>query len=215
MAASDFNVTKFKTNLKQGGARPSLFNVEFQYPSKVLPLPNPQNQASFLVKATTIPASTIGSYDVYYHGKAIKVAGDRTFDTWDTTIINDEDFGIRNILENWMGSISDHKLNTRDKGVFDTSEGDVAKYKSTLKVRQFGKSGQELRTYVFKGAWPSALSTINLDWATASEIEEFTCTWVYDSRFIDRNPSGTGANLSADNVVNAPESTNTDSGTIG
>ena len=59
----------------------------------------PPTKASFLVKATTIPASTIGSYDVYYHGKAIKVAGDRTFDTWDTTIFNDEDFGIRKTLE--------------------------------------------------------------------------------------------------------------------
>ena len=178
MAAVDFSVTKFKAGLKHGGARPSLFKVIFDYPSRIT---DPPTKASFLVRATTIPASTIGSYDVYYHGKAIKVAGDRSFDTWDTTIINDEDFGIRNTLENWMGSISDHKLNTRDKKVFNTSEGDVAKYKSTLKVIQYSKGGEELRTYTFKGAWPSALSTINLDWATASEIEEFTCTWVYDS----------------------------------
>ena len=180
MAAADFSVTKFKANLKHGGARPSLFKVEFQYPSTITTRPNPPDQASFLVKSTTIPASTIGSYDVFYHGKAIKVAGDRTFDTWDTTIINDEDFGIRNTLENWMASISNHSLNTRDKLVFNTSEGDSAKYKSTLKVIQFSKAGEVLRTYVFKGAWPSALSTINLDWAT-QEIEEFTCTWVYDS----------------------------------
>ena len=173
-----FSVTEFKSNLKQGGARPSLFKVDFLYPSGIT---TPSTRSEFLVKATTIPASTIGSYDVFYHGKAIHVAGDRSFDTWDTTIINDEDFGIRNTLENWMGSISDHKLNTRDKQVFNTSEGDMAKYKSTLKVQQYSKSGQELRTYEFKGAWPSALSTINLDWATASEIEEFTCTWVYDS----------------------------------
>ena len=173
-----FAITEFKSNLKQGGARPSLFNVEFQYPSGITA---PPTKAEFLVKATTIPASTIGSYDVFYHGKAIHVAGDRTFDTWDTTIINDEDFGIRSTLENWMNSISNHSLNTRNKSVFNTSEGDVAKYKSTLKVQQFSKAGKVLRTYTFKGAWPSALSTINLDWATASEIEEFTCTWVYDS----------------------------------
>ena len=178
MAAADFSVTKFKANLKHGGARPSLFKVIFDYPSGIT---EPPIKASFLVKATTIPASTIGSYDVFYHGKAIKVAGDRTFDTWDTTIFNDEDFGIRNTLENWMSSISDHSLNTRDKKVFNTSEGDVAKYKSTLQVTQFSKAGEELRTYTFKGAWPSALSTINLDWSTASEIEEFTCTWMYDS----------------------------------
>ena len=60
-------------------------------------------------------------------------------------------------------------------------EGDTAPYKSTLKVDQYSKAGKLLRTYKFTGAWPSALSTINLDWATASEIEEFTCTWVYDS----------------------------------
>ena len=185
-----FSVTEFKTNLKQGGARPSLFKVEFQYPTKVT---TPPTKSEFLVKATTIPASTIGSYDVYYHGKAIKVAGDRSFDTWDTTIINDEDFGIRNTLENWMSSISNHKLNTRNKGVFNTSEGDLAKYKSTLKVSQFSKAGKRLRTYSFIGAWPSALSTINLDWATASEIEEFTCTWVYDSWTIG-NFAGFGGN---------------------
>ena len=178
MAASDFAVTKFKAGLKHGGARPSLFKVEFQYPSGIT---TPPTKAEFLVKSTTIPASTIGSYDVFYHGKAIHVAGDRSFDTWDTTIINDEDFGIRNTLEYWMNAISHHKLNTRDKEKFNTSEGDVAKYKSTLKVSQFSKSGKKLRTYEFKGAWPSALSTINLDWATASEIEEFVCTWVYDS----------------------------------
>ena len=139
MAASDFSVTKFKSSLKHGGARPSLFKVIFDYPSAI---PEPPTKASFLVKATTIPASTIGSYDVYYHGKAIKVAGDRTFETWDTTIFNDEDFGIRNTLENWMNSISNHKLNTRDKKTFASmSEGDTAKYKSTLKVQQFSKSG--------------------------------------------------------------------------
>ena len=178
MAAVDFSITKFKAGLQHGGARPSLFKVIFDYPSGI---PDPPTKASFLVKPTTIPASTIGSYDVYYHGKAIHVAGDRTFDTWDTTIFNDEDFGIRNTLENWMSSISNHSLNTRDKKVFNTSEGAEAKYKKDLKVTQFSKSGKKLRTYSFIGAWPSALSTINLDWATASEIEEFTCTWVYDS----------------------------------
>ena len=179
MATSDFSINKLKSSLKQGGARPALFKVIFDYPSGI---PDPPTKASFLVKATTIPASTIGSYDVFYHGKAIHVAGDRTFDTWDTTIFNDEDFGIRNALENWMSSISNHKLNTRNKKIFDNmAEGDAAPYKKTLKVTQFSKSGKKLRTYSFLGAWPSALSTINLDWATASEIEEFTCTWVYDS----------------------------------
>jgi len=190
-----FSVTEFKANLKQGGARPSLFKVDFLYPSGIT---TPSTRSEFLVKATTIPASTIGSYDVFYHGKAIHVAGDRSFDTWDTTIINDEDFGIRDTLENWMATISNHTLNTRDKDVFranDRSEGSTAKYKSSLKVTQFSKAGDDLRTYIFNGAWPSALSTINLDWSS-QEIEEFTCTWQYDSWFV---AAGTSAdNLAAD-----------------
>ena len=195
-----FAVTKFKTNLKQGGARPALFNVEFQYPNGIT---TPPTKANFLVKATTIPASTIGSYDVYYHGKAIKVAGDRSFDTWDTTIINDEDFGIRNSLESWMAAISNHTLNTRDKNVFqsnDRSEGERAKYKSSLKVTQFSKAGDDLRTYIFKGAWPSALSTINLDWSS-QEIEEFTCTWQYDSWFVSAGTSASNLPVPPENIV--------------
>ena len=199
-----FSVTEFKSNLKQGGARPSLFKVDFLYPSGIT---SPSTRSEFLVKATTIPASTIGSYDVFYHGKAIHVAGDRSFDTWDTTIINDEDFGIRNSLESWMGAISNHTLNTRDKNLFqsnDKSEGDSAKYKTSLKVTQFSKAGDDLRTYIFKGAWPSALSTINLDWSS-QEIEEFTCTWQYDSWFV---AAGTSAdNLAANAGIAAPLTT--------
>ena len=195
-----FSVTEFKSNLKQGGARPSLFKVVFDYPSVVT---SPPTRAEFLVKTTTIPASTIGSYDVFYHGKAIHVAGDRSFDTWDTTIINDEDFGIRNSLESWMGAISNHNLNTRDKNLFqsnDKSEGDSAKYKTSLKVTQFSKAGDDLRTYIFKGAWPSALSTINLDWSS-QEIEEFTCTWMYDSWFVSAATSASNLPVPPENIV--------------
>ena len=199
MAASDFSVTKFKSNLRHGGARPSLCRVIFSYPTGISK-PTPPDQASFLVKTATIPASTIGSYDVYYHGKAIHVAGDRSFDTWDTTIINDEDFGIRGTLENWMATISNHSLNTRDKRVFNTSEGDVAKYKSTLQVQQLSKAGEDLRTYIFKGAWPSALSTINLDWSS-SEIEEFTCTWMYDSWFVSAGSAASNLPVPPKNIV--------------
>ena len=195
-----FAVSEFKTDLKQGGARPSLFKVDFLYPSGIT---TPPTRSEFLVKSTTIPASTVGSYDVFYHGKAIHVAGDRTFDTWDTTIFNDEDFGIRDTLENWMATISNHTLNTRDKNVFqshDMSEGSSAKYKTSLLVTQFSKAGDDLRTYIFKGAWPSALSTINLDWSS-QEIEEFTCTWQYDSWFVSAATSASNLPVPPENIV--------------
>ena len=172
-----FTVSDFKSNLKGGGARPSLFSVNLSYPTGIS---KDSLKSEFLIKGTTIPASTLGTYEIFFHGKGIKVAGDRPFDTWDTTIINDEDFGIRHAIENWMELISNHKLNTRDTSITSKLEGENADYKQTLSVTQFGKSGKGLRKYDFLGAFPTALSTINLDWGTA-DIEEYTCTWTYDS----------------------------------
>ena len=174
---SDFSVTKLKSNLLKGGARPSLFQVELLFP-QVSGIKQPTVKSKFLVKGTTIPASTIGSYDVFFHGKAIKVAGDRTFDTWETTIINDEDYGIRIAIEQWMDLIAEHKLNIRNESL-KTKEGETADYKKTLTVTQFSKSGKDIHHYHFLGAFPTALSTIALDWGT-QEIEEYTCTWTYD-----------------------------------
>ena len=172
-----FTLTEFKSNLKQGGARPALFTVDLNYPTII---EAPPTASRFLIKGATIPASTIGTHEVFFHGKPHKIAGDRTFDTWDTTIINDEDYGIRIALEKWMDLISDHKLNTRNRERgFNSSEGENASYKTRIKVTQFSKSGKELHHYHFIGAFPTALSTINLDWGT-SEIEEYTCTWTYE-----------------------------------
>ena len=172
-----FSVTEFKSGLKQGGARSSLFKVELLYPTGVT---SPPTRAEFLIKGTTIPASNIGTHEVFFHGKSIKVAGDRTFDTWDTTIINDEDFGIRIALEQWMNLVSNHKLNTRDTQMSSNlKEGDNADYKKDISVVQHGKDGKAIKTYKFVGAFPTALSTINLDWGT-QDIEEYTCTWTYD-----------------------------------
>ena len=170
-----FSITEFKSNLKGGGARPSLFTVELKYPTGII---TPEISSRFLVKGTSIPASTIGTYDVFFHGKAIHVAGDRTFETWDTTIINDEDYGIRIALEKWMDLLADHKLNTRVG--FSSSEGEQASYKQDIFVTQFGKDGKHKHHYHFLGAFPTTISAIPLDWGTASEIEEYTVTWTYD-----------------------------------
>ena len=174
---SDFSVTKLKSNLLKGGARPSLFQVELLFP-QVAGIKQPTIKSKFLVKGATIPASTIGTHDVYFHGRAVRVAGDRTFDTWETTIINDEDYGIRIAIEQWMDLISEHKLNIRNKS-FTTKEGEGADNKQSLKVTQFSKTGKDIHHYHFLGAFPTALSTIALDWGT-QEIEEYTCTWTYD-----------------------------------
>ena len=176
-----FALSEFKTNLSGGGAKSALFEVNLSYPT---PVTSPPVDAKFLISAAFIPASTVGTYDIFYHGKAIKVASDRTYEsTWDTTIINDEDFAIRKKIEDWMKLLSNHELNTRDKRVTTgngvNKEGKNAAYKQDLIVRQHSKSGSILESYKFLGAFPTLLSTIALSWES-STIETYTCGWTYD-----------------------------------
>ena len=187
---ASFNISSFRSNLVGGSARPSLFEVELQFPSALTSqnsslsqniITNTPPQSKFLVKGASIPGSTIGTYDVFFHGKAIKIAGDRTFETWETTIINDEGFEMRHKIEKWMELIQNHTINTRSIKLDSTSniEGENAGYKKDISVKQYSQNGSLLREYEFIGAFPTTLGSIALDWATSS-VEEFTCTWAYD-----------------------------------
>ena len=181
-----FSLNSFKSNLIGGGARPSLFEGALAFPTSLSSSTTNTDdgavtpQSKFLIKGASLPASTVGTYDVFFHGKALKIAGDRTFDTWDTTIINDEGFEIRHKLEKWMDMIQNHTINTRSEELGTKHEGTNADYKKDLTISQYSQAGVHLRSYQFVGAFPSNLSAIALDWGT-QEIEEFTCTWSYDS----------------------------------
>jgi len=171
-----FALSEFKSNLTGGGAKSALFQVDLNYPSPITP---PAINAKFLISAASIPASTVGTYDVFYHGKSIKVAADRTYDVWETTIINDENFEIRKKLEQWMNLLSKYKLNTRSKEFTSNREGENAGYKEDISVTQYSKNGDSLETYKFIGAFPTSLSSIALSWE-GNTIETYTCSWTYD-----------------------------------
>ena len=184
-----FGINEFKSNLIGGGARPSLFNVSLNFPSTVSSATVTDENAitptsEFLIKGASLPGSTVGTYDVFFHGKPLKIAGDRSFETWETTVINDEGFEIRHKIEQWMELIQNHTINTRSSELGTTGaeklEGTNADYKKDISVSQFSKQGTLLRKYEFIGAFPTTLGAIALDWST-QELEEFTCTWAYDS----------------------------------
>ena len=107
------NINEIRSQLALGGARPTLFQVIMN---------NPVNAAGdvkipFMVKGSQIPASSIGTIEVPYFGRKIKIAGDRTFAEWSVTVINDEDFLIRNSMEEWMQNINSHLGNLRKFGL--------------------------------------------------------------------------------------------------
>lgn len=156
-------ITDFKSRLTGGGARPNLFEVELNFPSGV---DNPKEEARFLVKAAALPSSTINPIEIPFRGRILKIAGDRTFDTWTITVMNDSSFKIRSAFEEWMNLI-----NKLDNG---TGTTDTAVYQQDATVRQLDRDGAELRKYTFKDIFPTNMSTIDLSYDTTDTIEEFT-----------------------------------------
>ena len=165
-----FNVNEFSGALKGGGARASLFQVE---------ITNPINgvadvQVPFMVKAAQVPASTIGTIEVPYFGRQIKIAGNRTYAEWAPTIINDEDMAIRNAMEQWS-----HSINSAQGNVITAGGTAPSSYKSNAKVTQCGKYGAILRVYNFVELYPTEVAAIDLAW-DSEEIQEFGVTFQYD-----------------------------------
>ena len=128
------NITEFRSRLSGGGARANLFEVEIAFPEElVIDLNLVTDKVPFLVKAAEIPASNLGNIPVPYRGRVLPVAGDRTFDPWTVTIINDTDFQIRDAMEKWSNSIND----------LQTAQGSVdpAVYQRSALVKQLSREG--------------------------------------------------------------------------
>ncbi|MBT4995835.1 MAG: hypothetical protein HOM88_05125 [Hellea sp.] len=169
-----FNINQFKSELVGGGARPTLFEVQITNPVA----PGADFKVPFMVRSAGIPESTVGQYVVPYFGREVKYAGDRVFADWSVTIINDEDFAIRNAMEAWSNSINSHDSNVR---------GLPQDYKSNGLITQFSKNGSVLRTYVFEGMFPTAIEGIQMDWQQQDTIEEFGVTFQYDLWRVEGN----------------------------
>ena len=159
-------ITDFKSKLTGGGARPNLFEVELAFPGAVGVDNDTLQKARFLVKAAALPASTVAPIDVPFRGRILKIAGDRTFETWTITVINDVDFSIRSAFEKWMNTIN--KMND------GTGLTDPEQYQSDAFVYQLGRDGGILRSYKFYDVFPTNISTIDLSYETTDTLEEFT-----------------------------------------
>lgn len=163
-----FNINEIRNQLTFGGARASLFECR---------MTNPVNSAgdqklSFMAQSSQLPASSLGTITVPYFGRQVKFAGNRTFEPWTLTILNDEDFLVRNALENWMAAINTHIGNINQQA---TPNG----YKSQGQIIQYSKSGGLIREYTFNGMFPTSVAAIDASWES-EDIQTFEVTFEYD-----------------------------------
>ena len=178
---SERSIVDFRSKLTGGGVRSNLFEVSIEYPAE-LGLDTSSDGAKatgeFLIKAAEIPASNLGNIPVPFRGRVLPVAGDRTFDPWTVTVINDETFIIRDAMEKWSNFIND----------LQTSQGEVNPeiYQTSAFVKQLSRNGGNnpgdidvLREYRFEGIYPNTVSSIPLDYGATDQIEEFQVTFNY------------------------------------
>ena len=178
------NITNFRDRLVGAGARPNLFEVNIELPDGVIGQADYRDDVRFMVKAAEIPAANIGNIPVPFRGRVLPVAGDRTFDPWTVTVINDSKFNIRDAMEQWSNKINDLQ--------FDVGDISPSNYQTKAEVFQLSRGGKTssasstggetinvLRTYNFEGIYPSVVSSIPLDYGATDSIEEFQVTFNY------------------------------------
>ena len=214
------SIEDFKSNLANGGVRPTMFEVQLTFPQLISAGTEGvntdrgdnnefSNKSIFLVKGATLPGSQIGVIEVPFRGRKLKVSGDRTFADWETTIFSDTDYRLRNAIEKWSEYIQNHNyalgLNQLDSGT-SVSDGSVDGYFGTAVVRQLDRQGQQLKVYQFNGIWPTNIGDIALDFGTNDTIAEYSCTWAVQY--------WTGAGRDADSIPAAFVERNSEAGPV-
>jgi len=171
-----------------GGARANLFEVVLTFPNLAQPDTTVLEKSRFMVKAAQLPASNVSPIEVPFRGRILKIAGDRTFDSWTVTVLNDTDFSIRSAFERWMNTINRVSDNT---GLTNPAD-----YQSDAYVYQLDRDGSELRSYRFYDVFPTQVAPIELSY-DAQGIQEFTVElqvqWWEATK-------GTGANAGGENI---------------
>lgn len=165
------SIIDFKAALLGGGARPNQFRAELTFPAFVSGGAAAGSKGQFLCTATSLPGSTIGIAPVFYRGREVKIPGERQFQNWQITVINDTDFAIRDAFESWMNSINDVKNNTGLTNPLAIT--------TQMSVHQLDRNGTTIKSYTFTDVWPVNISEIQLAFNQNDQIEEFQVELAY------------------------------------
>ena len=172
------NLSAFTQALQGGGARANQFMVTMGGAGAA----GMSSNFHFLCRSATIPAMTIGEVAVPYRGRTIYLAGDRVYDAWTITVMNDRNYTVRSFLESWMDDMGDIGGTTKANTISSAS------YYATATVQQLDRNNSPIRTYKLEGVWPTTLDAIDLAFDSNDAIEEFGATF----RFNWMTAGGTG-----------------------
>ena len=168
----------------KGGVRPNLFQVNHGFPTGVDPVAISEVQGGevpYMCKAAALPATNVGTVELPFRGRVIKVPGDRTYETWTGTFYMDDAFALRSAYEKWIELTNGVDKNTASADIVDTWVD--------IKITQLDKFGgagvadatklTELRTYKLVQAFPVSVSQVSLAYDNNDSYEEFDVEFAY------------------------------------
>ena len=164
------NINDFKTKLAGGGARKNQFKVTMPFPGYAQ-VGGETEELAFLCTATSIPAMNIGTVSVNFRGRTVYLAGDRTFEAWKITVLNDTNFKLRDAFERWQNGINNMSDN---EGLVNPVDYQVDAF-----VDQLDRNGNVIKSYTFRGMFPTTLDDIALSYSDNNSVESFTATHRY------------------------------------
>jgi hypothetical protein len=185
-------------NLIAQGVKPNMFYVEIPFPAGTGVAATGSDTINLLCKSAALPAANLGVIEVPFRGRTIKIAGDRTFDTWSATFFNDKGMLTRSYFEKWLELMNTHDGNVAPLYVLNETTG----YAKPIKVKQLQKDdkdgGSVLRTYTLHYAFPTSVSQIDLAYDSNDQIEEFTVEFQYSWWSAEKgtaNDAGNGSDI--------------------
>jgi len=164
------NINDFKSRLRGGGSRANQFKVTLPFPGYAA-VGGETSDLAFLCKATAIPGQTVGNVPIDFRGRKLNIAGDRTFEPWTITVLNDTDFKLYRAFERWMNGMNNM---TDNEGLTNPVE-----YQVDIFVDHLDRNGAALKKYTLRGAFPTSLDDIALSYSTNNAVEEFGCSLTY------------------------------------
>jgi len=173
------NVSTFLSTINQG-IKPNMFAVDISFPAGGDFGTTDKSLTNILCKSAALPGSNLGVIEVPFRGRTVKIAGDRTFDTWTATFFADSNMEVRGLFEDWANSINSHEGNTAER--FLPNQGTTG-YMADLFVSQLEKDdqvgGSVIRTYQLHHCFPTNVSAIDLAYDSNDQVSEFTVEWQY------------------------------------
>lgn len=163
-------VTDFVANFQGGGARPNLYNVIMTFPFGTT-ANTTATKLSYTCRTASLPSSNMGIAMVPYMGRQVKIAGDKVFDDWTITVVNDADFVVRDAFERWLDRINGHMSNIAARGW-----SNPLNYLARAEIIQLDREDRDLKKYTMEGIFPTSVSEIQMGYDQNDMVEEFSVT---------------------------------------